>query len=508
MIEKVISKIRGNIELTLDRVRSLEINNVITPCLSLTNVEVIRKISEHTTLKISGSISLEGKEAIKGNIGKNIRVFAFQNVGGISADVIFAGIIENIELVSGPLTSSFTIEAKSFSIELDRKKRKRSFQDIKKSYADIINVVETEGKYNEILRLIPSKKMDGEELGKLLIQYEETDWEFLKRIFSHLEMPLIVEDGMAEISDYTMNSEYMSQKKWSIWLGMPERSQHEFNGKSISEVSNHKESYIKSVMSGRFELGERINYYGTSYFIIEAHTRFIGNIIETEYKMVKKDAIKIIPISSNMIGKGILAEVIEIGTSENLTRVRVDFIFENTLPADKEYDENIIESKLKDNTRASWEKYWFRYSTSYSGTNSGIYMMPEVKDKVIIYFTNNNENSGYAGESIRMENTLNEDDPDIQHKRIMIPTGQQIILSEKLNKVRILGNKDRSVYIDTLTDTIDFTSGEAQGVLKNDGISFQIGDSKIVMNKDKLTISCGSSAITMDSGGKVDIKGS
>ena len=198
--------------------------------------------------------------------------------------------------------------------------------------------------------------------------------------------------------------------------------------------------------------------------------------------------------NENIAGKSILAKVSEIGKGENLTRIRLDFIFENTTAKEQE--------------RAGWEKYWFRYSTPYSGTNSGMYIMPEKEDMVTVYFPNGYESNCYVGNSVREKNTLEEKDTDEAHKRIMIPTGQQVILSEKLNKVRILGNKDRSVYMDTASDHIEIIAGESKGVMKGEGITFEIGQSKIVMEKGKILIKCGSSEIALNAGGKVNVKGS
>ena len=97
--------------------------------------------------------------------------------------------------------------------------------------------------------------------------------------------------------------------------------------------------------------------------------------------------------------------------------------------------------------------------------------MPEKEDMVTVYFPNGYESNCYVGNSIREKNMLEEKETDEAHKRIMIPTGQQVILSEKLNKVRILGNKDRSVYMDAKTDGISFQAGKATGVMKNEQIN-------------------------------------
>ena len=338
---------------------------------------------------------------------------------------------------------------------MDRKKIKRSYQDIKKTYGEIIKSIKTEGNYE--FNFIPLEKIEKKETGELLIQYEESDWEFLKRIASIFGTGLVMEDGKSERKEEESNKEESGKteknseaensenkktasKKWSMWIGVEQKGSKEL-GKStkITEVMNkYKEEYLKvSGVSKKYEIGDRIgivtdksNNSSSYYIVTESITEYNEKkAVLHSYKLVKEETLKISvrKRNENIAGKSILAKVSEIGKGENLTRIRLDFIFENT--TDKEQE------------RAGWEKYWFRYSTPYSGTNSGMYIMPEKEDMVTVYFPNGYESNCYVGNSVREKNTLNEKDTDEAHKRIMIPTGQQVILSEKLNKVRILGNK-------------------------------------------------------------------
>lgn len=509
----------NHIELIIKPKRSVEINGKTVEFLSIADVLVKRGINQHSELKVVGNIDILKKFQIDGKVGEEIQIKAFQIVGlEHKSDLLFAGIIEKIELINGPISATYTIEAKSFSIELDRQKRKRSFQDIKKTYEDILDTVKTEGKYERLL-LIPIDKVRKEMINDLVIQYEETDWEFLKRMASNQGQCLVVEDGKSGLeeksasksNDSNNSQSKQSKKRWCIWLGIPANASKKLiDGKYIVEgFENKKETYLKLNLPSRYEIGDKLEYLHFVYIVTESTIVYKGNVIENEYKLVKENRLIINKIhNENIAGRGILAEVVEIGVGENLTRVRVDFVFDKGSSHEISGDGIKLESKSEGNTRAGWEKHWFKYATPFSGTNSGIYIMPEIKDRLIVFFMNSNESSAYVGESIRDTNSIEVDDTDAQHKRIMIPTGQQIILSEKLNKVSILGNKDRTVYIDADTDSIDLLAGEAKAILKKEGISFEIGDSKFVMTKDGIEIKCGSASITLASGGKVSVKGS
>ena len=82
------------------------------------------------------------------------------------------------------------------------------------------------------------------------------------------------------------------------------------------------------------------------------------------------------------------------------------------------------------------------------------------------------------------KNTLEEKDTDEAHKRIMIPTGQQVILSKSLEKVMLLGNKERTVFIDVVKDHIRLVADEAEALFQKDGISFHVGNSNIIMGNE------------------------
>ena len=135
-------------QLVIDRTKSIEINGVIVPYTLIKELNISRKINEHSELVIKGNIL---NFDISNKIENEIKIYSYQNVnsliGTMRTDLLFAGIIESIEQ-HGVDGTEITITGKSYSIKMDREKRKRSFQDKKKSYKDIIETVKTEGKYD------------------------------------------------------------------------------------------------------------------------------------------------------------------------------------------------------------------------------------------------------------------------------------------------------------------------------------------------------------------------
>lgn len=91
---------------------------------------------------------------------------------------------------------------------------------------------------------------------------------------------------------------------------------------------------------------------------------------------------------------------------------------------------------------------WFEYSATYAGTGekygSGIYFMPEVGDRVRVFFPNGDGGEGFAFAS---ESSYILEDPTKISWRT--PGGQELLFTQ--TGIRISG-KDNSVYIDLLYD--------------------------------------------------------
>lgn len=524
--------LNGLFELIIDRNRSISVDGVNLNFTAIQDIVIDEEINKHTSLSLKGEL-VNGGEL---SVGQKIQIVAVSNTNEILSslrrDLLFTGLIEKVES-SG---SFLTLEAKSFSILLDREKRKRSFQDVKKTYQDILDVIEKEGQYEKFNFVLSEKS--NKTIDNLLIQYNETDWEFLRRISSHFNEGIVIENG-ATLSDDTGENQ---EKKWNLWLGFVAEGAKSFGNTNfvIKGKEKLKGEYLVVSSREKYELGNLISFQGKVYIICKSKISYEKNIIVYEYVMYFKESFYIPKeYNQNIAGEKVLAEVVEVGTGENLTRVRVDFIFEDTIvKKDEEEQKSVVEGEVEGNTRASWDKFWFKFATPYSSKNGGIYIMPEEKDRLLINFINSNEDSAYAGESLREENELQEKHPEVVHKRIKISTGQQVMLSKELEKVMLIGNDDRTVFADIVKDHIRFVADESEAILKkdlitlknsentvqmntdgimlqrgngtvnmtDDGINFKMGDATISMKSSGIELKCGGSKITIGNG-KVNVKG-
>ena len=194
---------------------SYEDLEIVSPYeFQLETLKVIREAGEHSKIQFSGMIEEKNseeyimKQADNGSIILNV-------LTKDGKQAIFKGYITSVSIKAKNNVYYIYIEGKSTSFVIDINKIDRSFQNIKATYDTIFNEVLAPWKANY---WIPSD-IEKEKQEELILQYRETDWEFLKRIASQFGKKLVINDRL---------------DKATIFLGAPD------NGtKKIEELSHY-----------------------------------------------------------------------------------------------------------------------------------------------------------------------------------------------------------------------------------------------------------------------------
>ena len=188
-------------------------------------LKIDSKIGEHTVGKIKyiGSVNqLNLYDALIDRKGdKEIKILGRSNIAdstGNSTEKIFLnGVINELQInetTAGALTVEITAISKS--ILLDRIPRYRSFQDPTLTYSAIAE--EINGNYGTNDGKIVNVGEDMQTLPRMTIQYNETDWEYLKRFASYTGQPLMAYSDKVFVGFF---QEYASTdtefKVFSIW---------------------------------------------------------------------------------------------------------------------------------------------------------------------------------------------------------------------------------------------------------------------------------------------------
>ena len=368
---------------------SIILNNRKMENYLIREFELTEGINEHQKLKLKIEVENDKKNELEEMIGKEeteIRIEVSGEDTSTGGKEIFKGIINYFEMLEyGSEGYSVFMEAFSYSILFDRKieKKYRVFQDKNFTYANIID--EINKTYSNKDTQIKYFKEADVPIGKLIIQYNETDWEFLVRMASHLKAGLLVTEqgiitfGIIEsgnvksenkfYSDYSIVRDYKNlyYKVYSnkvVSLG----DSVSINREYISDEKNKNENDVLTVLKTKIYLKNNL-----------VKSEFLATDMKN-YHILKK-------YNAEIKGCGIEAKVERVFSEDDVAKMEVLF-----------YDglNKIIEQKGEVEFSRAYSDYGIKryplsYQTFYSQTNTGFFCTPEVNDTVEVYFPNEDE---------------------------------------------------------------------------------------------------------------------
>lgn len=388
---------------------------------------------------------------------------------------------------------------------LKRKRMSRSFQNLKAKYEDILKESLKDVK-DTTLRL----KVKDKEIEKMIVQLNETPWEFLLRmasrfsasVFTDLTAPKpLVTIGLPEekgddkfelVGLLDAPVDMFDEKKEDVEL-IGGSVAHEYDDEQFNFFNANKSLLAEGVkivaedfsvvnVSGDFpwmQIGDSVKFNDKKYRIKRVDAQFINNMLKTNYTLVSDNAF-VVPIASqkNLRGRIFRAQV---------KKVEKDKIQAHLFDIDEKYDEQ--------------STTWFPFATPYSSADgSGWYVMPEVNDYVRIIFPTEEAGDAFSSSSI---NTAPLKKP--HNKSFKAPDGREILLTEegieiiaehqktfiKLDKskgISVVSSKDITIFAD---GNISFEAdGKIQIVAKKE-ITSQIGESHIKMLSNQIDMGAG-----------------
>ena len=300
---------------------------------------------------------------------------------------IFNGIVDYFEILDyGSYGCRILMRAFSKSVLFDRKNEKkyRVFQDRNFKFSDIIDEINKD--YVEKKLEIKYSDIAKKAIDSLVVQFDETDWEFLVRIASHLKTGLFVVEqgtilfGMVEMSEVKRENKYFSD--YSLVrdyknLFYKVQSNKVINlGDTVSISENLDENEKDSGNKGTFSVLK------TKIFLRDfvLKSEFLATDMSS-FHMFKK-------YNERIKGCRIEAKVEKVFEENEIARMEVRF---------SEGLKKIVQkrSNSESNDKA-YEDYGVKrfplsYQTFYSQTNTGFFCTPEVNDTVEVYFPNEDE---------------------------------------------------------------------------------------------------------------------
>ncbi|MBY0022869.1 phage baseplate assembly protein gpV [Paenibacillus jamilae] len=358
--------------------------------LHIEQLQITRTINDHAYLHISGMLSEEqGAACIGHNIEQEPIAIRQLNDQGQSLRRLFHGIVTrmSVHCVRGVYT--FELEAASHSYQMDIKRKRRSYQDIHRTYDGLVTALVRKYQYGDAIDTISNHA----KLETFVLQYEETDWAFLKRLASRFGSVLVPEVTAA------------SPK---VFFGMPEGKQHKverdvfyrvrktFHELDAEKLGERAGSYVTYMIESLqyYALGDLITLpigQGKELVVVRSMTTLADGLLHTRYDLQAEQDIRYARYEND--------QATGISLTGTVLKVQQDFV---QLQLD-------IDPK-QDPAKACW----FPVATRYvAEEHSGWYDMPEVGEQVELYLPTHREQDAYVTDSVRQQRYIN-DQPNVK----------------------------------------------------------------------------------------------
>jgi len=289
------------------------------PLIHLDKLTIKHKANDHARLYFTGMIAEEQAQKYIQRVNQTDEVVV--KFGRDNA-VLFSGRIENAELQASQGVHYVSVEAVSFTANMDIAKRSRSFQDVNMTYVQLIkNIVSAypNGDYID-------QASNGQAIGSIAIQYLETDWEFIKRMASRLHAVVFPD---------------LKGKGARFWLGTPQSRKSitidhlpsivrmdvdayrlitENDGTDVSEADY---TFCEFESTEAHELGTLVQFKGSSYIVTARETLLEGGVLKFQYTAQPEKSIRQRLVRNlDLIGAAFTGKIVDV--TQNTVKIHLD----------------------------------------------------------------------------------------------------------------------------------------------------------------------------------------
>ena len=339
--------------------------------LKIEEYQGFEQINEHAYTKVAGQVPFDKKEEYM-QLGRNHTWVRVAAVAQQRERILFYGVLESMREEIKGASCRMELVLKSGTVLMDYQEKMRSFQSESLTYGELLDIC-NEGYDSAAKTMTVAKEKT---IDQFIMQYHETDWEFIKRLASMNHTAVIAN---------------CSAKGEKYYFGLPDSSDiitgdcveyytqcdiQEYWKKKGSGLSVTPADTMSYIWESReiYNLGDGGNIEGRGLFVWKIIREMKGNILYHTYYMQPKQTFRM-PVQNNYRLSG--ASLFGIVKAVRGEKVQIE-IFND-------------ENKNKTGIR------WFPYATVYSsGDGTGWYCMPEPGDKIRLYFPNEHDREAYA----------------------------------------------------------------------------------------------------------------
>lgn len=447
---------------------------------SIQELKIERNLNEHARLYVRGVAKLGWNELPVTDASEYTIINCEDD-----DHVYFNGVLQNVIISREDDVFYLEVYAVSHTIRLDTQKHKRSFQNNGQTYEEIVSAIVGEKgasvKYHANAQTVEN----------ILVQYDETDWEYAKRLASHTQDVLTpisrsdepefnfgVEDGSC-VGEIIATS-FSMYKDFDL-LRLRSNDEEPLDESSITMFKVKTDDFAY----GFFDVGEKVRFNTQDLFVRQAVLHLEQAIITCTYTLSSKSAITAPKTYNRNITGLALSGIVRTAANDEL---------ELDLAIDYE----------------SGPVHFFKYATGYSmESHTGWYVMPEPGDTVFLYFPTEDERDAYAANSVRQSGTDKTGDP--MKKFLRTSYGKEIMLEEK---EILISSKDGDTYIRINEDSgiaimtskpIQVNSGNTLSINSKGAMSITTDSNLSIATKKNLSIDATESISVTCAGNTVDI---
>lgn len=449
---------------------------------SLQDVRIVKKVNEHARLFVTAIIPEEKSDRYIEMATSEDTVALNLVENGSLTKTLFKGLVDSVSVNFVRGVYHLELEAVSHTQRMDGQRKMRSFQHKQMTYASLLDEITKDYPGSDYL----DHASNGAPLGTIAIQYQETDWEFLKRLASRFGSILVAE----AVAD-----------KPKFWFGLPEGRTAQLTDASYT-ISKRLSPFMETTENGYaagmsendfltyevesgqvLQLGDRVNYKGKELVVAGSTTRIDHALLIHTYQLMPEAGIRQNPIRNDDIcGAALEGKIIDI--QKDTVKIHLDI----------------------DPKQPKAEASWFPYSTVYSAEgNSGFHCMPQMGDSVKLYFSTPDEEGAMAVSSVRKGggSTAKTGNPGIKYwgtnfgKELMMG-GKELVLTAKESKegnIFIKLHEEDGIEIHSMHPIV-FSSEKDMEITS---------DTKVeIKAKEAIYLMCSTSSMILD--GEVDLQ--
>ena len=434
--------------------------------LSIQEIQMKEEVNEHGTMTITGFIEDEMEEnylhLLTGDVWERV-----EKVGKDGErQTLFWGIVTDFSINSEYHQKQMTLKISSGSWLLDQEKHFRTYQDSTVTYEDIFRKIS--GGYPDADVRFNSSLADAE--GKLILQYYETDWQFLKRLASRKHKFLTAESCMkgAKFSfdlPKGQKAEIPEHKKYMVKKELEEYRRKKNGGLT----SLHEEDSLVYMVTCRenHRLGDCMTIQGRTLFIYKIESRLAGGEMLHECYLKSTDGMEVLEIWQNEMAGASLDGIVR--------KVKEDQV------------QVVI---IKDENKQQDINIWYPYATVYSTSDgTGWYCMPEPGDMVRLTIPGKEEKEAFVTSSVHMEtDSADRKDPNVKSFK-----------SKYQKEVRF--TPDSIVITNNQGTKIELTDAEGINIVSAHSVMLEAAEDMTISSDTGSLIVAGTSSVNLKQGG-------